>query len=562
MLDTYYDEDGTADRRLQGFSENIDGKAAEILGDYEEAAEERKSEQELDYDPHTILVNFDADVEDDTIEDIINNISDGGVIISGMYGVNESLPDYKKERIAKARKNRTSKTVAVDVGKNQTTDESIKAYEALDMVQDASKNSIVKCAAEGEELDEHIKNQWYLDRINVKDAWKSIGYSGDCNEIWVAVIDTGVDLGHQDMVGRYLERYCVDVTGDKPVRLSEMEKPYLDNHGTMVSGIICANADNGIGIDGVTGITYEDSGYGCKVMAIKAAHQHPWEVNEGRVTLYTGDVVKGVEYAVENGAEIINMSINSIFDKDKYTNCINYARQAGVMVVAAAGNYYEDLDTYPSDLGGVTSVIAVDENNDKTAISNYGSRKDISAPGYNIYTCDVDSKYCKDEGTSLAAPMVAATAAMIKSIDYDMTPEEIDEILKKTATDIGEEGKDNYTGYGLLNTGLAVQLAIYRSYKNVQPVIKNISSQAEGSISFSWNSIGNEKQMLIYRSESKYGTYTRVGKMDEGTKKVISYTDGNLVSGKTYYYKICCRSAYGNGYKQGEYSEVVSFRAS
>lgn len=114
----------------------------------------------------------------------------------------------------------------------------------------------------------------------------------------------------------------------------------------------------------------------------------------------------------------------------------------------------------------------------------------------------------------------------------------------------------------MLNAGLAVQRAIYRSYYDEKPVIQEINYPSSGKIVIKWSSVYNEEDMLIYRSTSKDGTYTRVGKVEISKPGVRSFTDSGLESGTVYYYKIRCRSAYGDSYKYGIYSNKVSAKAS
>lgn len=250
ILDEYYDEEGNADKKFTEFVLGIDKEAGSILEDYAEAAEERSKASELDYMPYSIIVEFDSSTDDDTIYEIVNNISDGGQIITGMYGIDATLPVDKKEQIEDAYNEMNTKIVSVKVGKNQTTEECMKKYEAIDIVKSVSRNDIQEASGGGLTNDTYSPNQWYLSKINVSDAWNAVSKANKCTEVKVAVIDSGVDLNHNDIRGNYDEANCVDVTGDKPVKLSDVEKPYLSDHGTMVASIIAAKTNNNRGIAG------------------------------------------------------------------------------------------------------------------------------------------------------------------------------------------------------------------------------------------------------------------------------------------------------------------------
>ena len=561
VLDKYYDNNGNSNPELNNFCKHIDDRADKILKDYADAAKERQHIRNLDYDPQTIIVTFDSETTDEEINKTINSLSDGGEIINNTSELNESLPDYKKERIKKAYNKKRDKIVTVELSKDQTTDKATAEYENLNIVKNVSKNEIFDAASAYDANDTYLGRQWYLDRINAQTAWKTVNNVSESNEIWIAVIDSGVDINHEDLKGKILKNYSVDVTGKKPVKLTDMKTPYISRHGTIVTGIIAANVNNNKGIAGVDGLTDNNFYYSCKIMAIQAGYNYEWEKPYHTTHFKTEDELKAIKYAVDNGAEIINMSFGGLDEyKKEFQQMINYARDAEVVVVAAAGNNYTDGARYPSDYNNVLSVIALDESNKKADYSNYGYKKDISAPGNNILSCFPENTYDIDKrnGTSYAAPMVSATAAMIKAINYSLSPSEIEYIIKVTATDIGDKGKDKDTGFGLLNTGFAVQTAAYLSYKNKTPKISKITPVSSSSLCLKWNYIANEEQMGIYRSESENGPFIKVGKVHSPFNNTVYYTDKNLESGKTYYYKIRGKSACGNGYKYGNCSDIVS----
>ena len=181
------------------------------------------------------------------------------------------------------------------------------------------------------------------------------------------------------------------------------------------------------------------------------------------------DVVKAIQYAVANGADVINMSIAGRSHSDAVQTAINNAYEAGVLVVAAKGN--ASLDTtdfpyYPSDYENVISVSATDSANKLAGFSNYGN-VDIAAPGDSIESSSNTTNSAglmTMAGTSMATPMVTATIAMMKSLGITSNSK-CEKILYNTAQNIGSS---LYYGHGLLDAGYAVQKANYECLTNLK----------------------------------------------------------------------------------------------
>ena len=563
ILDEYYEVDGTSDSKLDDFVENISDEASEQLSDYEAAAAERSKEAELDYVTKNVIVEFVGTLSDESIMEILNDYADGGEIITGKYEIDENLPDEKKEQLKQYYENLDTKIVSVNLKKNQTTEEAMELFESMNCVKNSEKNDKQETCSGEISNDTYVDKQWYLNRIGVSNAWNVLKNANKCQKVKIAVIDTGADINHNDLRGRFDTTRSIEILDGKKTLFSNLDKTYSGNHGTRVTSIIGAKTNNNRGIAGVCGQDYSN-GYSCEILEIKAGKTNEWELEKGYFNIK--DEIDSLEYAISKGVDVINMSIAGTTYNSSYQQQVNNCRSNGILVVAAAGNRGVSTSTYPADYDHVTSVIALDKSNNRWESSNYGSTKDISAPGVGIYACIPGNEYDGQEqyskGTSFAAPMVTATAAMIKSIAPKLTPAEIETIIKSTAKDVGAEGKDNYTSYGLLDTSLAVQRAIYRSYYDIKPVITSISSPEKSCVNVSWNSVANEEEMLIYRSTEKDGTYTRVGKVTENASGKYTFTDTGLTSGKVYYYKIRCRSAYGDTYQYGTYSNIISAKVS
>lgn len=205
----------------------------------------------------------------------------------------------------------TDIVVRVKLNLDQTVESAAEEFEQFDCVVDAEEN--VKCETSGltsEVNDTYGNKQYYLDTCNFKDAWDSVETAG-CNDIWIAVVDTGCNINHPDLKGSIVSKYAVDVTQtDKNgnyVKLADLEKPYDNNHGTVVTGIIAANSNNAKGIAGAARGWNNDR---CRVIPIKVLHGvqysgNPDEENPYIAEIDYADIIKGMDYAIKSGAEVM-----------------------------------------------------------------------------------------------------------------------------------------------------------------------------------------------------------------------------------------------------------------
>ncbi|AEE95448.1 S8 family serine peptidase [Mahella australiensis] len=286
--------------------------------------------------------------------------------------------------------------------------------------------------------DEYYPNQWGLKKINAPKAW---GITQGSAKVTVAVLDTGVDARHPDLKDRVLEGYDF-VNNDS--------YPSDDNgHGTMVAGVIAAVANNGTGIAGVD--------RRCKILPVKVATADGY--------FYSSDVIEGIYYAVDGGADVINMSFGGELDvlADRpVSEALLYAGQKGVLLVAASGNEGTAV-SFPALYAPVIAVGAGDEQDVITDFSNHGPPLDVAAPGVNIYTTYSDGRkatYASADGTSLAAPFVSAAASLLLAKDPDLTPAEVEYLIEssaaKPASMAGDEWNEYY-GYGRLDAYAALK---------------------------------------------------------------------------------------------------------
>jgi len=283
-----------------------------------------------------------------------------------------------------------------------------------------------------------------LRNINAVEAWAVKPCLIHGNEVIVAVLDTGVELTHQDLAANLVPGFSFDTS---------VSEPYdEDGHGTHVAGIIAGIANN----NGIIGVAPK-----AKIMPVR--------VLDARGFGTTTWVANAVIWATDNGADIINMSLGSISYSNALNEAIQRAHQNGVLLVAAAGNCgdnnyfnngcrFQNQTNYPGAYENVIAVAAIDSRNNRASFSNEGTYVDIAAPGASIYSSYIGNSYLAGSGTSQAAPHVSGLAALIKSQNPQISNVGIWSRIQSTATDLGASGRDNQYGYGLINAKFALEV--------------------------------------------------------------------------------------------------------
>ncbi len=278
-----------------------------------------------------------------------------------------------------------------------------------------------------------------LTKINISSAWESC-FQGQ--GITVAVIDTGVDLDHPDLQANI-------VSGKSFV--SGVSSPDDDyGHGTHVAGTVAAVNNNG----GVIGVAPKAS-----IMPVKVLN------SSGSGSTFA--VADGIEWAADNGAKVINLSLASTGNSSTLKAAVDYAYNKGILVVAAGGNCsdssyalngctYQDQPVYPAAYSNVIAVASTTSSDSQSSFSNQGSYIDIAAPGSSIYSPYYLGSYTTMSGTSMASPHVAGLAALIWSQDTSLTQQQVWTQIIGTAQDLGTSGWDSQFGYGRINAAAAM----------------------------------------------------------------------------------------------------------
>jgi len=271
-------------------------------------------------------------------------------------------------------------------------------------------------------------SQWALTTLRAERAWSVTTGTA----VTVAVIDTGVQAGHPDLAGTVVAG--VDLIGDKA---SSTDGSNDENgHGTHVAGIIGAIANNSTGVAGLAP--------GVKILPVR--------VLDGDGAGYDSDIADGIVRAVDRGAKVLNLSMGGT-DSGAISTAVKYAIGKNVVVVAAAGNEREDGNpvSYPAADEGVIGVGATDSSNTDAPFSNTGSYVDLAAPGVGVWSTYKGGTYRQQSGTSMASPHVAAAAALTLAVAPGLSPAAVTRVLEETATDLGAAGRDDATGYGLVD---------------------------------------------------------------------------------------------------------------
>ncbi|MBN1201848.1 MAG: peptidase S8 [Anaerolineae bacterium] len=276
--------------------------------------------------------------------------------------------------------------------------------------------------------DEHRALQWGFTNTNTYAAWDVTTGSPD---IVIAVLDSGVDLNHPDLDDHLLPGY--DFVGD------DTTPQDTNGHGTHVAGIANAETNNSLG---VAGVAWD-------------ARTLPVQVSTGS-TVLSSDVVQGIIYAANNNADIINLSLSGPGFLKAERDAVNYAAARGLIIVGAAGNHSSGTAEYPASYDHVISVASTGDDDSQSWFSNTGPFVDIAAPGSGIYSTLYNNTYGYKDGTSMASPFVAGVAALVLSAGHAATPADVTEAILCSADDLGDPGRDDDFGWGLVQTDQAV----------------------------------------------------------------------------------------------------------
>ena len=318
-------------------------------------------------------------------------------------------------------------------------------YESVDYITES------KLAASISSVQDTELRRWHLSRVNAIDAWNITMGSPT---VMVGVIDTGIDRGHYD-IGYGNDGYTnVSYSLGYDYKNNISYQTPLHEHGTTVAGVLGAKTNNNYGVAGVSG---GNGTAGITMISYCVKNQK----NDPAVGV--GDAIIN---ATNNGAKIINISLSLTYNA--YINeAIGYAYNNDVTIVCSTGNNNSSSISYPASDSRTIAVGATNKNDCRwvesgtSEGSNYGNGLNIVAPGDMTYTTKLSNSYNYYSGTSLAAPIITGTVALMLSVNPSLTPLQIKTILQNTAKKLSgytydSNGWNSEVGYGMLNTYAAV----------------------------------------------------------------------------------------------------------
>jgi len=270
---------------------------------------------------------------------------------------------------------------------------------------------------------------WFLERVNAGDAWEPTAAGA---HIIVAVLDTGIDESHEDLQGKVIASVNFsrsEGTGD------------VNGHGTLIAGIITASIEN---LKGTMGIAH-----GSSLLNVKVADDNGFVMPDA--------VVRGIRWAVDNGADVINLSLTLSRPSAAVEEAVRYAWDNGAVIVAAAGNTASMREVYPAATPPVIGVAATDQDDRTARWSNRGGWVSVSAPGTDILSTLPLDRYAVKNGTSYSSALVSGEAALLLVVarDRDGNGRINDEV--RAAILNGTEATADGTGAGRVDVLKAVE---------------------------------------------------------------------------------------------------------
>ncbi|WP_332698818.1 S8 family peptidase [Halalkalibacter lacteus] len=287
---------------------------------------------------------------------------------------------------------------------------------------------------------------WGIDHLNIPKSWES-GYTG--KGVKVAIVDSGISTSHTSL----------NVAGGRNFEKGAESSNYNDDfgHGTHTAGIIASTASEASGV-----------AQGIELYAVKTLDKNGY----GDLM----DTIKGIEWAVKQGVDIINLSLGTDNPSTALKAAVDQAHERGVLIVGAAGNKKNNYDTpmnvqYPARYGSVIAVSAVDQNNNLARFSASGSAIELTAPGVKIYSTYLNNGFQNDSGTSMSTPFVTGVLALYKEAFPSASNLEIRRMVQTSALDLGSKGRDQKYGFGLVQPPIKQSTGDVpvHSFKDVNP---------------------------------------------------------------------------------------------
>jgi len=293
-------------------------------------------------------------------------------------------------------------------------------------------------------------NEWHLTKIAAPAAWNSTTGS---QSIVIAILDTGVDSSHPDLQNQ--------IVPGRNIYDNNSDTSDVGSHGTGVAGTAAASSNNGIGIASAC--------WTCKIMPIRVSDVNGYATDSS--------IASGLTWAADHGARVANVSF-IVSSSSTVTTGAKYFQSKGGVVTASAGNNGSFISS--QDNPYILTVTASNVYDQLYAWSNTGNNLDLSAPG-QVYTTIPGASYTNAAGTSFSAPIVAGVAALVMSANPTLSPAQVQDVLKRSADDLGPAGWDSSYGWGRVNASRAVSLATGSQQVDISPPTVSFLSPANGA---------------------------------------------------------------------------------
>jgi subtilisin family serine protease len=304
----------------------------------------------------------------------------------------------------------------------------VNAFQSQPEVEFAELDRIVAPAGVIPNDPWYAGGEWHLPKISASDAWSTTTGS---SAIVIAILDSGVDGTHEDLAGNMVAGWNI--------YNNNSDTADVNGHGTNVAGAAAARSNNSLGVASVC--------WNCRIMPVR--------ISDSTGSATYSSIASGLNWAADHGARVANISY-IVSDSSTVTAAAKYFQGKGGVVAVSAGNY----STFDSaaDNPYVLTVSATDIYDVHSDFSNYGNNVDLAAPEA-VYTTVRGGGYMYAGGTSFSAPIVAGVAALVLSVNPNLTGPQVQDILKQSADDLGTAGWDIYYGSGRVNAARAVAMA-------------------------------------------------------------------------------------------------------
>lgn len=407
---------------------------------------------------------------------------------TAIHGTSWRIPPGGEDLAAKSLDS-LQRTVLVKVDPHQDMQNVVEEYQRDADAESAELNLVFKYDTTPNDAYYTPEDMWGLYKIQVEKAWEKTQGQG----IVVAVLDSGFEVNHFELAPN-LWRAPGEIAGNS---IDDDRNGFVDDvngwnfkdndnnlmdtlgHGTHTSGTIAAVGENGRGVIGVS--------YKSKIMCIKVLHLN--------------DVIRGLRYAADNGADVVSMSLSYqslIGCTGTIVDALNYAYGKGLVLVASAGNNRTTVNVFlPGSCPNVIAVSASDRDDRIASFSNYGLGIDVAAPGVDILSTTPDGFGVK-MGTSMACPHVAGLAALILSQFSTLSNDQVRQLIRSSADDLGAPGFDEKFGYGRINAAKALGVVSVTKIK-----VKSFPSGARIWLSYKGGAMTDTGQSTPFEFEGK-----------------------------------------------------------